>query len=810
MRYLSTCNGRSFQMLLATLVCALPLAGAAGAADAFTQSIRPILDANCGVCHNPAGKNPANFLTAKVAKDIELKRGLWRNVAAQLRNRSMPPIASKLTEDDRLLVANWVDNRLRETACNVGAFAGAATMRRLNRRDYHNTIRDLLGVDIAAATLLPADGTGGAGFDTNGETLYTGTLLTERYLDAAQQVVDRAIITPPLFKTFTPEELGLAKPGEKAARPMTAGESFSLTLPAYTDGTYEIQTTIERSDPPAKLALTVDGVAAGALVVLQRPGFRRPVGVAGAGRPQPTTTTASLEVHLERGVRSISITAENPVTIDDLTVQEKPEEITPERRALHFRLLGSEPGAEPLQARKTAQRVLTAFLPRAYRRPIAPSEVDRFMSLYDRSAQRGDPYEERMKLALKGVLVSPDFLFKIEGRQDKPGIYPVGQYEMATRLSYFFWSTMPDEELLRLAAQGQLQSPKVLAEQVDRMLDDPRSSAFTTSFIGQWLGTQDLGGRVVPLINTMQAFYNAESAADLREQPVMLFNRIVGENRSLLELLTADYTYLTERLVKFYQLEGKVDVKGNEFQLVKWPDNRRAGVLGMAAPLAITSQLYQTSPVLRGAWVLETLLGTPVPPPPAGVKPLPIADKSEAEPTMREKLSAHRSNPACSTSHKLMDPIGFGLENFDGLGRWRDKDTQGRPIDASGELPSGEKFSGPVELRQALMSKKADFLRHVSGKVMGYALGRSLQDGDSCTIQQITDAVEKDNYRARTLFREIVLSVPFRNFQGGVAKVDLAPPIVHKERLIPCDQDGSCAPLKKPEPPKTDPPPAKQ
>jgi hypothetical protein len=275
--------------------------------------------------------------------------------------------------------------------------------------------------------------------------------------------------------------------------------------------------------------------------------------------------------------------------------------------------------------------------------------------------------------------------------------------------------------------------------------------------------------------------------------------------------LTADYTYLTPRLVKFYQLEDRVQLKGNDFQLVKWPDNRRAGVLGMAATLAITAQLYQTSPVLRGAWVLETLLGTPVPPPPPGVPPLPPSEKTAAEPTMREKLVQHRTNPACSTCHKLMDPIGFGLENFDGLGRWRDKDAQGRAIDASGVLPSGEKFEGPVELRQALMSKKTDFLRHLTGKVLGYALGRSLQDGDSCTIQQLTDIVEKDNYRARTLFREIVLGVPFRNFQGGVVAVDMAPAPVHKERLVPCSEDGSCAPLKKPEPPKKpETPPTKQ
>jgi hypothetical protein len=488
------------------------------------------------------------------------------------------------------------------------------------------------------------------------------------------------------------------------------------------------------------------------------------------------------------------------VTINDFTVEQRADELTSERRALHFRLLDSEPGIEPFQARKAAQRILANFLPKAYRRPIKPAETDRFMALYDRAAERGDPWEERMKLALKGVLVAPDFLFKVEDRHEKPGIYPLGQYEMANRLSYFFWSTMPDDELMRLAEQGRLQDPKVLADQVDRMLDDPRSNAFTTSFIGQWLGTQDLGERLVPFVNGVADFYNVESAADLRQEPVMLFNRLIGENRSLLEFLTADYTYLTPRLVKYYQLEGKVQLHGNGFELVQWPDNKRAGVLGMAAPLAITASMRVTSPVLRGAWVLETLLGTPVPPPPPNVPKLPEPTRRADEPTMREKLTAHRSNPACFTCHRLMDPIGFGLENFDNMGRWRDKDQQGRPIDASGVLPSGEKFDGPAELRRALLAKKADFMRHLSGKVLGYALGRSLQDGDSCTIQQITDRVEKDNYRARTLFREIALSIPFRNTQGGVVNAVVAPPASKiPDKIVPCYLDGSCAPLQKAE-----------
>jgi len=251
----------------------------------------------------------------------------------------------------------------------------------------------------------------------------------------------------------------------------------------------------------------------------------------------------------------------------------------------------------------------------------------------------------------------------------------------------------------------------------------------------------------------------------------------VGQNRSVLELLNADYTFLTERLVRFYQLEGKVAVQGNEFQQVKWPDNRRGGVVQMGAVLAMNSHYAQTSPVLRGAWVLETLLGTPVPPPPANVPPLD-PDRKLKQLSVREKLEQHRADAACAACHKLMDPIGFALENFDWMGRWRETEANGKALDTSGTLPSGDSFHGPVELREALLHHKDEFLRNLAGKVFGYALGRGLQDGDSCTVQRLVDTVAKDGYRARTLIREIVLSVPFRNSQAGVvAETGPAAPI---------------------------------
>jgi mono/diheme cytochrome c family protein len=761
-------------------------AAPAATKDEFAESIRPVLAQNCAACHNSNNpKNRVNFLKANTIQDIESNRGLWRNVAAQLRNRTMPPVETKLTEDDRLRVATWIDRRLQQTACAVGDFAGAVALRRLNRREYHNTIRDLLGVDYNVSELFPNDGTGGSGFDTNGETLFIPPLLVERYMEAAQQILDRAIITPDLVKTFTAAELLPVQPSS-AQRDLAPGKELSAMISVYLDGDYSVQVAVERKDGMGTLALKVDGATGVPLVAQQgRGGFGGGAGQGRGGRGAARPPVYAVQVRLARGLRVLSLTSEGaPVTVIGLTLQQKLSTPSPEKLALHYRLLGIEPGAEPLQARKAAEQILRSFLRKAYRRPVETADVAPLMTLYDRAAQRGDPFEERIKLPLKAVLAGPDFLFKLEHRSDKPGIYPIGQYELASRLSYFLWSTLPDDELNSLAAQGRLQDPKVLAAQVDRMLDDPKSRTFTSTFIGQWLGTQDLGGRVAPMLTELQTYYTPPVAADLRAEPVLLFERILGENRSLLELLSADYTYMTERLVKFYQLENQFkDLHGNQPQLVKWPDNRRAGIMNLGAVMAMTSHYRQTSPVLRGAWVLETLLGTPVPPPPPNVPTLEAvkcedncAQMAKTAVGMRQRILSHRVNPACSACHNLMDPIGFAMENFDWTGRWRDKEFDGAAIDASGTLPSGEKFNGPAELRQVLLDKKEDFLRHLTGKLLGYALGRSLQDGDSCTVQKLASKLQQDDYHARTLIREIVLSIPFRNTQGGQIAVETLPP----------------------------------
>ena len=755
--------------LLASSAVGLAQSSSDDPAEMFTHRVRPVLEEHCSACHKPDdAKNRHNFLKAEDVSDVETRRTLWRDVATQLHNRTMPPGEATLTEEDRLVVADWIKNRLESTGCVSGEYAGYVGPRRLNRREYRNTIRDLFGVELDIAALFSADESGGAGFDTNGATLYLPPLMIERYLEAAQTVVDRAVVSPPMNRVYLSHELTPQTPptfvNGKPKRPVAPEEELSIQASILTEAPYALRVSVERPPLiPFTLKLKVDGVVVGEL--------EYQVDSNGGA------TARSQTVNLSRGLHTVAVSnGDQPIDFYSLTITQDQEPPTPNQAALHYRLFGMEPGQAPLAPRRAAERLFADLLPKAYRRPVEPAEVDQILALYDRAAERGDPFEESVKYALKAVLMSPRFLFRTEEAPTGDGIEPLGQYEMASRLSYFLWSSMPDEELYRLAREEKLQRPDVLAAQVERMLDDPRSRSFAAAFMGQWLGTQEVGGRVVPLLTELQHFYTPDVAADLRQQPELLLHYILTADRSLLDILDAPYTFLTDRLVNYYQLEGRVEVGPNGFHLVSWPDDRRAGVLGLASVLAMTSHYKQPSPVLRGAWVLEKLLGTPVPPPPPDVPSLPEPKKGEELP-VREMLAMHRDSPACSACHNLMDPIGLGLENFDWMGRWRDQHADGRPVDASGSLPTGETFDGPAELRALLLERKEDFARQLVSRTLGYAVGRGRQDGDQCTIEGILDKLEADGYRARTLIREVVLSAPFRSLQKDAEMITIQEPV---------------------------------
>jgi mono/diheme cytochrome c family protein len=406
--------------------------------------------------------------------------------------------------------------------------------------------------------------------------------------------------------------------------------------------------------------------------------------------------------------------------------------------------------------RAAAKKIIAYFAMRGFRRPLEPGELDRLMLIYDRTKEKKRDFEAGVKAALTAILVSPNFLFRVETAQECNGAYRLSDYELASRLSYFLWSSMPDAELFHLAGANQLHQPKTLEQQVARMIRDPKSRVFSESFASQWLRVRELKTAAQP---DPDRFPNYTPA--LREamywEVVDFFDSILREDASLLGLLSADYTFINSNLAKLYGISG---VEGEQLRRVKLPDDKRGGLLGMAAVLTLTSYPQRTSPVLRGKWVLEEILGTPPPPPPPLVKSLPPNDAPVDGLTLRQQLEKHRAQPECAACHVRMDPLGFGLENFDPIGAWRTRiGTQ--PVDASGVLPDGEKFEGPAQLKKVLLDRREEFIRNLTRKMLAFALGRGLEYYDRPAVNRITKALASHDYRSSVLISQIVQSFPF-------------------------------------------------
>jgi hypothetical protein len=389
------------------------------------------------------------------------------------------------------------------------------------------------------------------------------------------------------------------------------------------------------------------------------------------------------------------------------------------------------------------------------------------MSLFRAQQKRGEGYDASILFALRGVLVSPNFLFRLEEPNTAPEPRPVDDYALASRLSYFLWGSMPDSVLFDLAAQKKLQDPAVLAEQIARMLKNERARDFSERFVEQWLNTRELGRDIKPDEKLFPAYYDAEIQSAMRYEPILFFQEILAQDLPLTNLLDSDFSVLTNKLAKFYGLTIK-EMTQQPKHAVLPPDSHRGGILTMAAVLAVSSYPNRTSPVLRGKWILETILGTPPPPPPPAVPALKENNAETAPRTVRERLEEHRKDPVCASCHHTIDPLGFALDNYDVLGRWRSEED-GKAIDTSGEMPDGTRIEGIDSLKKVLVERKAAFLRHLTSKMLGYALGRGLTLSDSCTVDQIVNQVEAGQYKAQALVRGIVLSVPFRYQTGTIA-----------------------------------------
>ena len=778
-----TLNMRFGLLILMTLL--LVAAGwknkpAAARSVDFAKEIKPVLAKYCYDCHGSEKQKGDLSLEAFADEAAVLKdRKTWEKVMKNLRNHEMPPSKKpQPAEPQRALVADWIEAKLFNVDCDHPD-PGRVTIRRLNRAEYNNTIRDLVGIDFQAADDFPADDVG-YGFDNIGDVLSMPPVLLEKYLAAADKIMARAIITDstpkPTSKRFAATELEGTAPGEAAAdglrRLGREGDvHFEFNFPS--DGEYILRARAygEQAGPdPARLALSLDGREIKRFdvkAVRDAPQVYETRLQVTAGRKK--FAAAYLNNYKDLKTTDPKLRGDRNLVIDYLEIVSTSLQpvVLPES---HKRILICQPakGApEPC-----AREIIGSFARRAYRRPVTPLELDRLVKLAQTAGDAEKNFERGIQVALTAVLVSPNFLFRGElmPEPDNPAsVHPINDFALASRLAYFLWSSMPDEELLAHAAKGQLRKKSVLDQQVRRMIHDPRSQALVENFSGQWLQTRNLA-RVTPDPKTFPKFNEALRVA-MGQETELFFQAILREDRTILDFIDGKFTYVNETLARHYGIPG---ITGDSFQRVALKDGPRGGILTHASILTLTSNPTRTSPVKRGKWVLDNLLGTPPPPAPPDVPELVEAKKGELTGTLRQRMEQHRAKPACISCHERMDPIGFGFENFDAVGAWRDRDGD-LPVDPSGTLPSGKSFKEPGELKLILKAQKEQFARCLTEKLLTYALGRGLEYYDRCAVDKICSELARHDYKFSTLILEITKSVPFQMRRGDGGQVAQGP-----------------------------------
>jgi Protein of unknown function (DUF1592)/Protein of unknown function (DUF1588)/Protein of unknown function (DUF1587)/Protein of unknown function (DUF1585)/Protein of unknown function (DUF1595)/Planctomycete cytochrome C len=733
--------------------------------DPFQRHVLPLLERYCVDCHMTEDAEAGIILDRFETQAAASEDGrTWLRVRDALEGHIMPPRDKPQPspkEFDALI--GWIENDFLAAECGKRSGSGPVVIRRLNRQEYNNTIRDLLGVDLRLADAFPPDDIG-FGYDNVGSALNISPIHVEKYLDAAEIALDKAIVLPDAAE-FPPIELiGLKTyplPPDKAVefkhalKPGRYQADFSL-----------VRVGIAESVPPPRLEVgfgkdrrTVDAVRVQDETVVYRywlevapgdgmvhvslaPGQERSPNVL---KPKEVAANVSGDQRYEgdRGLHVDSMVVHGPVPP---LAEKLPES--------HRRILFCTPGFGDESRLDCARQVIARFAERAFRRPVPPDELERVLRIFRLAHDRGESYERGVQVALTSVLASPRFLFLVEpeeSREDRP----LSEFELASRLSYFLWSSMPDADLFREASEGTLR--RNLRRQVVRMLDDPRSDRFVENFAGQWLQLRRLGG-VTPDKDLFPGF-DEKLRNSMRRETEHYFAYILRDNRSVLELLDANYTFVNAALARHYGIEG---VTGDHFRLVTLADGRRGGVLTQASVLTLTSNPNRTSPVKRGQWVLQQLLGTPPPPPPPDVAKLDESQNAAEAASLRERMEVHRSDPQCASCHQQMDPLGFALENFDAVGRWRSMDGPFR-IDPAGELIGGRKFSDVRELKQLLGSSETKkFARTLVENALTYGLGRGLEAYDYCTVEDIRRRLATDGYRARNIIFGIVESQAFQ------------------------------------------------
>jgi hypothetical protein len=797
---LSVSPGRLPQL---TTLLAQSASAVAPAPEAAQQAV---LNKYCTGCHNDKVKTGGFSLTGVDVTNVATDTDLWEKVLRKLEGRQMPPIGRPRPDEATYesLVSHLGTSLDRIAADNPNP-GRTETFRRLTRTEYRNAVRDLLSVDVEVESLLPPDDSS-FGFDNVTVGNLSPTLM-EKYLASAQKIsrlaIGTSVRTPSTYVVTLPVDKTQEQHFSGLPLGTRGGTIFSYTFP--TDGTYEFQVRLYRDrnehveglgrqgrgqdsvSEQHELELTVDGervqvftiqplaertsaddpreyddadvdkefnlrlpVKAGAHEVAAA-FLNKPAAVLETVR-QPYPVAFNMDRHPRQRPAVYSVTITGP--FDSSGVGD-----TTSRR----RIFTCRPAATA-QELGCAKRIIATLTRRAYRRPVTDEDLKTPLAFYEQGYAEGG-FETGVETALRKILIAPEFLFRVEqdpssakATEGKPGVYHISDVELASRLSFFLWSSIPDDELLDVAVRGKLRDSKVLEQQVRRMLADSRSASLVDNFGGQWLYLRNLDalvpdGRMFPMFddNLRQAF---------KQETELFFESIIRENRSVLDLLKADYTFLDERLAKHYGIGG---VYGTQFRRVALPAGSvRGGLLGQGSILLATSYANRTSPVLRGKWVLENIIGTPPPAPPPGVPPLKEARSEDHVPTMRERMVEHRANPACSSCHMLMDPIGLSMENFDAIGRWRVKGQDGSPIDAAGGLPNGDTFESVNGLKQALLARPDRFVAAVSEKLLTFALGRGIEPYDRPAVRSIVRNAGPDEYRFETVVLNIVKSTPFQ------------------------------------------------
>jgi len=784
---------RRFSLLISALILVSGVSSAApqSAVPADGQQQTALVTKYCATCHNDRLKTGGLVLekidAAKPADHPEL----WEKVLRKVATGSMPPQGMpRPSEAEMKGLVSYLETSL-DKAAMAKPNPGRASMHRLNRTEYANAVHDLLNLEVDPAAVLPADDES-YGFDNIAEVLKTSPSLIERYMAASWKISRLAVGDPAIIADTTVYRVrpDLSQDGHIEGMPLGThgGTQFVHNFPL--DGEYEFRVKMWRAttdilrgiENRQTLEISIDGVrvklisfggredaeksfenpGTAALELDKRLSVRVPV-KAGPRRVTVTflpRTAAQEDDILEPFLRSNTdpVGYQGQPSVDRVTLigpfdPTGPGD-TPSRRTIFICRPKNSADEVPC-----ARKIVSNLARKAYRRPATENDIENLLSFFQRGRNEGKTFDSGVEAAVQLILASPEFLYRFEpdpANVPPDGVYKLGDMELASRLSFFLWSTIPDDQLITLASQGKLKDPAVFDQQVRRMMKDPRSKALVDNFAGQWLFLRNLKN-LTPDFETFPDFDDNLRIA-MRRETEMLFENIIREDRSVLDLLNADYTFVNERLARHYGMTG---IYGSDFRRVPVTDENRKGMLGHASILTVTSLPTRTSPVARGKWILTNLLGTPPPPPPPNVPALTTNQAGSKPKSVRERMEAHRANPTCAACHRVMDPVGFTLENFNAVGQWRTQD-EGAPINIAGTMFEGTKVQVPSDLRKMLLSRPEVFVRVMTEKLMTYALGRGVEYFDMPTIRSIVRDAARNDYRFSTLVMGIVKSPAFQ------------------------------------------------